>query len=157
MWRKSLRAQTKDMLIKYEEISNELISYLKKLSIDQWNLKVSEEWTVKDIVSHLIGWNIEAGKELPIVWKSGKTPWFLNTDDYEEFNRKYVEVHRTDSSDKVLRDFIESEEKFNKEIQKIGENNLRNQIDKYYWVFDEGNDNHYLEHLNQIKAAVLSN
>ncbi|AKM83519.1 hypothetical protein A2422_01460 [Candidatus Woesebacteria bacterium RIFOXYC1_FULL_31_51] len=142
------------MLTKSEEISNELISYLTNLSIDQWNLKVSDEWTVKDIISHLIGWNIEASKVLPAVWKTKETPWFLNTDDYEKFNRTYVEAHRQDFPQKVLREFIGSEEIFSKVIQEIGEDNLRKQIDKYYWVFDEGEDSHYLEHLNQIKTVV---
>ncbi len=142
------------MSTKSEEISNELISYLTNLSIDEWKLKVSDEWSVKDIVSHLIGWNVEASKVLPTVWKTKETPWFLNTDDYEKFNRTYVEAHRQDSPQKVLRDFIESEEKFNQVIQEIGEGNLRKHIDKYDWVFDEGEDSHYLEHLSQIKAAV---
>lgn len=65
-----------------------------------------------------------------------------------------MEAHRQDSPEKVFQDFIDSEEKFNRVIQEIGEDNLREQLTKYDWVFDEGEDSHYLEHLNQIKRAV---
>lgn len=60
------------MLTKSEEISKELIRYLTNLSVDEWNLKVSDEWTIKDIISHLINWNLEASKVLPDVWKTKK-------------------------------------------------------------------------------------
>lgn len=144
----------KNMSTKSEELFKNLLNYLETLDNNQWNLKVTNEWTVKDVVSHLIGWNIEASKELPKVWELNTTPWFLNTDSYDDFNRKYVELHKQDPPERVLHEFIESEQKFNQSIQKIGENKLRGKIDKYYWVFDEGEDSHYMEHLRQIKAVV---
>lgn len=44
------------LLQQYQEIRNELVDYLEKLTDKEWNLMVHEGWTVKDLVAHLSGW-----------------------------------------------------------------------------------------------------
>ena len=115
---------------------------------------ITEIWNVKDIVNHLINWNFEAGKELKRCWGTKMTPWFLNTSEYESFNQKFTLKHRFDSPTVILHNFVDSEKYFNQVVDNIEENNIRKYIDQYYWVFDEGDNNHYLEHLVQIKKAL---
>jgi len=138
------------------KIYNDLISYLENLSEEELNIIVFDQWTVKDIVSHLIGWNEEASKVLPEVWISGETPWFMNIDNYDSFNQSFVDKYKPYSGKEILKMFKESEDMFNTVVKEIGEDRLRAHGKKYDWVFDEGEDNHYLEHFKQIKEAVES-
>ena len=141
-------------MVNTDKINRELFQFFLSLTEKERELPVDDNWTVKDVVSHLIGWNVEASRELPKSWKTGEDPWFMNTNEYEEFNQRFVDEIRNLSGKEVLQKFIESEKQFNNVIKKIGEDNLRKNIKKYSWVFDEGDDNHYLEHFNQIKRVV---
>ncbi|PIY18167.1 hypothetical protein CO112_00325 [Candidatus Dojkabacteria bacterium CG_4_9_14_3_um_filter_150_Dojkabacteria_WS6_41_13] len=141
-------------MVNTADIYEELVSYLDNLSEQEWALIVFDSWTVKDIISHLIGWIEMASQEVPRIWMTDETPWFMKTDDYGDFNQKHVSQLRDRSGKEILRRFKESENAFDLAIQSIGTDKLRKQGSKYAWVFDEGEDNHYLEHFKQIKMAV---
>jgi len=142
------------MNITNQTIFSEFIEFLQNLTPEQWMTKVTDKWTVKDVISHLIGWNIDASSELKNMWETGRDVWFLTRENYGEFNEKYVTLFEKLTPGEVLKKWVESEDEFNKIVGQIGEENLRKDNEKYYWVFDEGEDNHYLEHLNQLKKAI---
>ncbi|OGN01192.1 MAG: hypothetical protein A3I26_03725 [Candidatus Yanofskybacteria bacterium RIFCSPLOWO2_02_FULL_43_10] len=42
----------------------DIIKFFRSLNPDDWSKKVTERWTVKDVLSHLIGWDREVVIEL---------------------------------------------------------------------------------------------
>lgn len=136
------------------KINNSLLKLLENLTDKEWNLKVNPDWTVKDVISHLVGWEKEAVKELGQTWKTKKEPWFLKTSDFKEFNKRSVETYKNYSSKELLNEWKKYQKLLDKKIKEIGEDKLRAQPYLFSWVFDEGEDNHYLVHYNQIKKVL---
>lgn len=128
--------------------------FLASLTESQWQTKVNDDWTVKDVIAHLVGWAYEVAGVLPTVWETGEEPWFCKTDDYDEFNDGNVKRCKDMSPEEVLAEYSRSEEVVQREIDKIGESRLREQPGKCRWVFDEGPNSHWINHLRQIKKAL---
>lgn len=131
------------------DIFERFVKYLEGLKDEDWNVKVNSKWTVKDVVSHLIGWEEECANVLVNSLKTGKKPWFLKDQDYSEFNKKNVERYKNYTPKKLL-------EKW-KHLTKITENVIKNVggedrlLKEKDWLFD---DSHYIEHWEQIKKAL---
>ena len=133
----------------------EFIDFLASLTEPQWQTKVNADWTVKDVIAHLMGWAYEVAGVLPIVWETGKEPWFCKTSDYDTFNDRNVEKYSDSRPAEVLAEYSKAEEIVQVEIDKIGELRLRAQPAKYGWLFDEGPNGHWMNHLRQIKKALV--
>lgn len=136
-----------------EAISRALITYLQTLSDEQWQIKVTDKWTVADVFAHLVGWLEEVVNILPQSWHSKELPWFVTTDDYADFNQKQIDRYRHYSHKELIGKYTELNSQLDTIIDQIGIENLR--ADKNFsWALDEGEDNHELYHLNQIRNAV---
>ena len=73
----------------------DFISYIKTLKPVDLNKQVSDKWTVKDVVAHMIGWEKEDTKVIGLTWKTKKRPWFYETDHYDDFNNKLLDLLKT--------------------------------------------------------------
>lgn len=77
---------------------------VKSLTADQIsNKEVSENWTVKDIISHLSAWNFAQAKEIDNIL-DGKPTWdklYKTKKDQDKFNKNAVEERR-DKNIKVI-------------------------------------------------------
>ncbi len=133
--------------------ANEFIDYLQELNEERWQVKIDDTKTVKNVIAHLVGWERECAKTLPKVWDKKIMPWFMKTDDYNEFNQKNMYEFRELSADELLREWQKWQKVFNNEINKIGIGKIR-KAKGFEWVLDEGNDSHYLEHFREIKESI---
>lgn len=131
----------------------EFTEFLASLSELQWQAKVNDDWTVKDVIAHLIGWAYEVADALPTVWETGEEPWFCRTSDYDEFNERNVLRYKSLSPGETLAEYIRSEEMVKAAVDGIGESTLR-ECGKYGWVFDEGQNSHWMNHYRQITKAL---
>lgn len=134
----------------------DFISYLKTLKPEDWNKKVNTHWTIKDVVAHMVGWEKIDPQIIRDTWRTKKRPWFYETDDFDNFNRKNVQFYKK-YTDKML---IAEWEKYNKlsqaEIDRIGEKNLRAIPELFGWLFSEAEDNsHYNHHYQQIRNIMI--
>ncbi|NTU46158.1 VOC family protein [Candidatus Roizmanbacteria bacterium] len=139
---------------KYKNVVEECVAFLKTLSSEKWEIQVDDNWTVKDIVAHLINWEGEVMKVLPEVWKSGVQPWFMDTGEYEEFNQQAVEKYRSVPPQNLIEVWEKIEAQLQQKIQMIGEEKLNARRNEFDWVFDDDEKSHVLEHLYQIKMAL---
>lgn len=137
-----------------DNISREFFRLLENLKDEEWDIKVDNEWAIKDVVAHLVGWEKECVQILEETWKTKEKPWFLKTDDYNEFNKKNAQEYENYSPKELLKEWKFWQNSLDEKIEKIGENNLRQNPELFEWVFDEGEDGHYLEHFNQIKKVL---
>ncbi len=131
-----------------KDIMKEFENLLNSLTGEQWSIKVNSEWTIKDVVAHLIGWEKEAANSLSKSWKTKKSSWFVQIENSNEFNSKSVKEYKNLNYKQIIKEWIYWQDQLNKIIQEIGESNLRKE--------KENEKNHYLLHLNQIKKALKS-
>jgi len=127
--------------------------YLRDLSEAEWQEKVGDTRTVRDVVAHLVGWERECARTLPQVWEKKTIPWFMKTDDYDEFNQKNMDEYRELSFNELLDEWQRWQNVLNEEIEIIGEDDIRKQKG-FEWVLDEGDNGHFIEHFNEIKGAL---
>jgi hypothetical protein len=138
------------------------ILYLKTLKPEDWNKKATNKWTVKDVVSHMIGWEKGEVQVIKETWETKKWPWwFASVEAYDDYNAKYVEFYKNYSPPLLIAEWEKWQKKVQEQIDRIGENNLKNHIELFYWLFEgvddsrsDGTDGHYKHHYNQIKKAV---
>lgn len=129
------------------------LDFFKSLKPEDWDKPVTEKWKVKDVLSHLVGWNKEVLRDFREVLKTGEEPWFATTEDYGEFNDKIFEEYKNESPEQLLSQMERWERELGEEIEKAGEAELRKRPDME-WLFDEGEDSHSAHHIAQVKKAL---
>lgn len=132
------------------------LSYLKTLKPEDWDLPVSDKWKVGDVVAHMIGWEKIDPEVIRETWQTKKRPWFYETDDFDEFNRKNVEFYRGYTPDQFIAEWEKYRTLVQKEIDIIGEEKLRAQPELFGWLFEqeEKENGHYNIHYRQIRNVV---
>ena len=133
----------------------DVITFFKSLKLEDWNKRVTQKWTVKDVLSHLVGWSREVVIELRNTLGKEIEPWFMKTDDYTEFNEKIYNEFKNKLPEELLTEFTKWEKDWENEIKNIGEDKIR-QRKNTDWVFDdgEGGESHFEHHINQVKKAL---
>lgn len=135
-------------------LENDFISLLKSLKPEDWDKKVNDERTVKDVVAHMIGWEKEDTRIIRKTWQTKEIPWFYKTEDYDEFNKKHIEFYKDYTSNQLIEEFEKYQGEVQKEIDKIGADNLRKYPQLFGWLFEEDEGCHYAIHLKEIKDVV---
>jgi hypothetical protein len=133
---------------------SDFILEFKNLKPADWKKKVDADWTVKDVISHLVGWERESVLQLPKIWITKRKPWFLETDNYDEFNRRSIEQFSKLSTVELLQEWKYWSEKFLHELNQIPEAQLEEYAELYDWAIESGEDSHYAYHIRQIRDAI---
>ena len=133
---------------------SDFIAYIRTLKPEDWNKKATEKWTVKDVVAHMIGWEKGDPEIIKETWKSKRTPWFYETNEFDEFNKNAVEFYKQYMPEQLIGELGKWQKKVKEDIDSIGEDKLRNRPDLFGWLFDESDDSHYSHHYRQIKNTV---
>ncbi len=136
------------------ESESDLISFLHALSLADWQIKVTNLWTVKDVVAHLVGWTRGDPATIRKAWATKQQPWFYQTDDYDEFNRRNVDFYRPYSPARLLNEWVKWRQRVDKTITRIGPGQLQARSDLFRWLFDYEPNSHEKIHLKQIKRAI---
>ena len=136
-----------------KEVSMTFLEYCRNLKLENWNKQVSEKWTVKDVIAHLVGWEKEVTNTLEESRKTGEPAWFMKQENWDEFNKQSIEFYKDYSPTELLDEWEMWQKKLEAKIKEQGEKELRDDKDMEY-LFDEGEDNHYEHHWKQIREAV---
>lgn len=136
--------------------ASRFIYYIETLKDDDFAVKVNKVWTVRDVVAHMVGWERECTKVLLEALKTKEAPWFMKTDDYDEFNAKNVNEFKDYPIPELLNEWRRWQGSLDSEIAKIGEDEIR-KAEGFDWVLDEGHGGHYNEHFEQIRNALENN
>lgn len=132
----------------------DFVSFLKTLKPKDWNIMVTDSWTVKDVVAHMVGWEKGDPEAIRKAWKTKKPPWWMEMDDYDDFNKKNVDFYKDFSPEELIGELEKWQRHNQKEIDRIGEEKLRARPDLFGWLFEEGEGSHYSHHYDQIKKAL---
>jgi len=132
----------------------DVISFFRNLKSEDWEKPVTKLWRVKDVLAHLVGWEREIVQELPRTWENSENPWFVDTDNYDNFNAKIYEEYKDFSPPQLLAELKEWQDALSEEIEKIGEDDIR-QSNYSEWVFNEGREPHFEHHINQVRQALI--
>lgn len=126
----------------------------KNLKPSDWKKKVDSNWTVKDVVAHLVGWERESALQLPKIWITKRKPWFLETKNYDAFNNRSIEQFGRLSTTELLHEWKYWSEKFLHELNQIKDEQIEEYPALYDWAIEIGEDSHYFHHLKQIKRIL---
>ncbi len=129
------------------------ITFFKTLKESDWEVSVTKKWRVKDVLSHLIGWERECAQELLKVFETGHEPWFMLTDKYNDFNEKVYQEFKNYSHKTLLSELEKWQSRLEAEIKAIGEKKIRERSNTD-WVFDEGGKPHFEHHIKQIQDTL---
>ncbi|WKZ25101.1 MAG: hypothetical protein QY321_01585 [Patescibacteria group bacterium] len=132
----------------------DFISYLETLTENDWSKKVTSQWSVKDVVAHLTGWEKDDVDAIRSIWTTKELPWWMKTKNYDDYNKKWVDYYSSYTSGQLLNELKICQQAVADEINRIGEANLREYPELFSWLFDETDKSHYSIHLRQIKEAV---
>lgn len=133
----------------------DFITYLKTLKPSDWEVKVNNNWTVKDLVAHMVGWEKIDSEIIKETWQTKRRPWFYETDDFDGFNMKNVEFYKSYTPNQLIKEWEMWQELSQDEINRIEEDRLRSYPKLFGWLF--GLDNyisHYSKHFNQIRKVL---
>lgn len=130
------------------------ISYLKTLKPEDWNKKVNDQRTVKDVAAHMVSWEKEDTTIIGLTWKTKKIPWFCETDDYEDFNNKHIEYYKDYAPEQIIKEWRKYQKQVQEEIDSIGEDNLKKYPDLFKWLLEKGEGSHYELHYKEIRDVV---
>ncbi len=133
---------------------SDFIPSLQTLKPEDWNKKVTDKWTVKDVVAHMVGWEKGDVEVIRMTWKTKKVPWFYETHDYDDFNRNAVEFYKNYTPQELIKEWEKWQNKVQEEINRIGEYKMKTRPDLFGWLFEEGENTHYNYHYRQIKNAL---
>lgn len=132
----------------------EFIDFLKTLTPADWETKVTDKWTVKDIVAHMVGWEREGAKTFLEAWQKGEKPWFMTEKSFDDFNNRIIEEYIKYSPEELMNEWKKWQDDLDRQVKEIGEDKVNERYREFDWVFDSGDDNHYEHHLKQIKAGL---
>jgi hypothetical protein len=143
-------------------IKKNFIKFLKTLKPEDWKVKINSQWTVKDIVAHMVGWEKGDVKIIPECWKNNTKPWFLETEEFDDFNRESIKYYNSYTPKKLIAEWEKWQKKVKAEIDRIGKKDLQSRRE-FRWLFEDEDKkprkhlSHYEHHYKQIKFALKSN
>jgi len=132
------------------------ITLLRQLKPEEWDKKVNDKWTVREIVAHMVAWERDDPEIIKKSWETKEKPWFVNnnSEDDNKFNKKALEYYRSFSPKQLIDEWEFHQKKVKETITEIGEDNLKHYPECFGWLFDDSKDSHYNHHYNQIKKIV---
>lgn len=137
------------------------IEYLKTLKSEDWNKMATSQWTVKDVVAHMIGWERSDVEVIKKCWETKTPPWWKSKNEDDAFNAKWVEFYKNYSPDQLIAEWEMWQDKVQEVMDQIGAENLKAHPELFDWLYEGIDDNrsngkasHYKHHYNQIKFAV---
>ncbi len=121
---------------------------------------VVNDWSVKDILSHLTAWEAEL-VTLLVQARNTKRPAFLDRGDTDELNAKWYNEYKNRALDRVMADFAAVRKQTIRQVASYSDKEL-NDPKLYKWLNDEPlwtwiaaeTFEHEAEHTEQIKKWV---
>lgn len=130
------------------------IAYLKTLNPEDWNVKATDKWTVKDVVAHIIGWIELDIASLERTDEADTLPWRQKGFDVNDYNAKSVKKYTDNTPNELIVTFVKLDEKRTNLIQEVGIENIKKDKELYYYLFEDGNNKHTEHHWKQIREAL---
>lgn len=131
----------------------DVVSFFNGLKESDWDVFATKKWRVKDLLSHLVGWEREVDRELVKVFETGNEPWFMSVENYDDFNERVYQEFKQYSPKLLISELEMWRDALGKEIRRIGEDKIR-QRPRMSWVFDEGGEPHFEHHMRQVDEAL---
>jgi hypothetical protein len=102
------------------QIRNDMIDVVDKIDIEKI---IYPGWTVKEIIGHIIAWEIAIDKAL-IAYQKNDPPYFLHEQDFDIFNEEAVAYRASWTLEQVFQEWKEVRAALLKTIKKLKEEDL---------------------------------
>lgn len=129
-----------------------IISCLESIPKDKQMLVLPSGRTIKDVIVHLAGWQLEATDCFTSLCENGTSPWFYGKADVTEFNEKLNERYKhltySDAVDLLKNSYLERSTRLSKygkiKLLEVG----------LGWMFEDNIRSHDIKHIEQIKKVL---
>ena len=113
----------------------------------------TNDWTIKELVAHLVAWERNDPGIIKESWKTKQKPWFTNNkpEDDDVFNKEGLKYYKKFTPEQLIEEWSFYQKQVRETVEEIGEENLKQYPDIFGWLFD---DKHYNHHYNQIKKIL---
>ena len=141
------------LIASMEEAHADFLSLIERLAPKEAaKVGATSRWSLKDLLSHMVGWHHEAMKRIPELVRDGKDKSY----DVQEMNRKFVESLKEMPWGLLLRDLRNLHSGLVEMAKEIPERFLDPKNGIYQWLYQVG-CRHYREHQEAVRlwAAQL--
>lgn len=142
----------KKIVQKLQKSRTLLYELFETIPEDNWfEIIIGGEWSVSDMVVHLIGWDeylIKQAKD----WLKGIDPTDPNLSD-DDYNREYIKSHPVKSKKEGITKFKNSTTEMFQFLNELSEDEIKYAIENESLV-DLDMFEHDMEHYNSIKKTI---
>ncbi|MCA9382595.1 DinB family protein [Candidatus Dojkabacteria bacterium] len=141
----------------FKKVRMELLEFVQDLTPAQKNSKAFDKWTLKEVLAHMSGWDLQNVEDLDEMLQSRETPWIPNFDEYN--NHSVAEAEDLSFSE-VYQNFLESGAVFIETYKNLPAEvvaiHLWHGHDHTPISLLEENISHYTNHLAEMKKVFAS-
>jgi len=128
----------------------EFLSLVERLTPKEaGRVGVTAQWSLKELLAHMVGWHHEAMKRIPELVQEGKDKSY----DVQAMNRKFVETLKEMPWGLLLRDLRNLHSGLVEMANEVPEKFLDPKSGIYKWLYQVG-CGHYREHLEAARKWV---
>lgn len=143
----------------FKTVRNNFFKIIDKIPVKNQNIKITDHWTLKEIMSHLIGW---ANFQINVVTSIIENKTILQIPKIQEFNKDSVKKYKTSTNEEVYFQLIKTTNQLIIAYSKLPENKWQQPIWKNKKTTPEKlltiETKHYMgEHLKQIENIIQKN
>jgi hypothetical protein len=117
---------------------------------DAKSIKVTSKWNVKDVIAHIIGWELASTKGAKQILREKEKPGFFHY-NFDAFNRREVVRRKDKTLKQLIAELKIAGKEFEKFIKKIPNEEFEKYPELWEWLKEAGHDKH---HALQIIKAV---
>jgi hypothetical protein len=138
------------LIASMEKAHADFLSLIERLAPKEAaKIGATSRWSLKDLLSHMVGWHHEALKRIPLLVRGERgVPY-----DIREMNRKFVEDLRSAPWGLLLRDLKNLHAALVGIAREVEEEHLVPSSSIYEWLYQVG-CRHYREHQEAVREWV---
>ena len=135
-----------------EKFFSDLQDAIDGLTYEQLITTIEGEWSVRDMLGHIIGWHHEMDDALERIAR-GERPWPEDADysDSDAWNARFAETWRNASPEAVIAELTASKNLFVEAARLVPDEKFEEGRSAYRIITGVGT-NHYAEHAPVIRA-----
>jgi hypothetical protein len=145
-------ASRDELLAELDVAFSELEGSVEGLTDEQMLRQWYGDWSVRDILGHVIGWHHEMDDALERISRGERpVPEGVSYDDADAWNRRFAETWQQASPQAVIEELRASKELFVSAIRQVPDDRFEEGRAAFRILRGTGTD-HYREHAPEIKA-----
>lgn len=144
-------SEPKLIVRKLKESRGEIFSLIKSISNELWDLRTNNDWSIKEIILHIYGWDILLLNQAKL-WIKGFKPENLNIDE-DKYNAKIIGEYEHKSMEEIIELLNQSTTEIINFLEALNKEEIEYAINNESLV-DLDLYSHDIQHLKDINQII---